>query len=89
VSSRPAQQVYAREFDADFFRLSRRVQDAIERKIDELGRSLDRFPHERLRGVPEFRLRIGHYRVIYSFDIALNVLHLKLVGHRREVYREI
>ncbi len=82
-----AQQVFSRDFDADFFRLPDKIQDQIEAKIDELGARLSSFPHQRLQGNDNCRLRVGDYRIIYSFDLAANVLFLKLVGHRREVYR--
>jgi mRNA interferase RelE/StbE len=84
----PAQQIFAQEFDADYFRLPKRVQELIERKIDEMGARLADFSHTRLKGASgNYRLRVGDYRVIYDFDLARNVIVLKLVGHRREIYR--
>ena len=35
----------------------------------------------------EFRLRVGDYRIIYTFDVRRNELSLVTLGHRREVYR--
>lgn len=84
---KPAVQVYARRFDTDFFALPADLQQRIEAKIDNLGTRLDSFPHERLQGTPAFRLRVGDYRVIYTFDLANGVLNLVAIGHRREVYR--
>ena len=49
--------------------------------------ALEQFPHVRLQGRREFRLRVGDYRVIYEFDPARNELFLITLGHRREVYR--
>lgn len=60
--------VYAREFDSIFFKLPPRVRTAIEEKIEQLGARLADFPHQRLKGRAEFRLRVGDYRVIYEFD---------------------
>jgi mRNA-degrading endonuclease RelE of RelBE toxin-antitoxin system len=34
-----------------------------------------------------YRLRVGDYRIIYSFDAARNEIPLLAVGHRRETYR--
>jgi mRNA interferase RelE/StbE len=82
-----ATEIYSREFDAIFQHLPARLQDRIEAKIRDLGRQLDGFPHKRLHGRPEFRLRVGDYRVIYEFDLRQNELYLVTVGHRREVYR--
>ena len=84
----PAQQIFAKEFDADYFRLPKRVQELIGRKIDDVGARLAEFPHARLKGASgNYRLRVGDYRVIYTFDLARNLIVLKLVGNRREVYR--
>jgi len=82
-----AAEVYAREFDTRFFALPPGAQDRIETKIRELGRRLEDFPHHRLQGRPEFRLRVGDYRIIYKFDLTQNELHLVTLGHRRDVYR--
>ena len=81
-----ATQIYTREFDSIFFRLPPHEQNRIETKIRELGRRLEGFPHQHLQGRPEFRLRVGDYRVIYTFDRTRNELFLVTLGHRREVY---
>ena len=64
-----ATEIYAREFDAILFRLPPQVQGRIEARIREMGRRLDDFPHARLQGRAEFRLRLGDYRIIYAFDV--------------------
>ena len=58
------------------------------RKIDEMGARLNSFPHHRLTGRPEYRLRIGDFRVLYEFDAEAGRLFLHYVGHRREIYRQ-
>jgi mRNA interferase RelE/StbE len=55
--------------------------------VDELGRHLDTWPHNRLKGRTEFKLRVGHYRVLYEFNVTAGRLYLLYVGHRREIYR--
>ena len=84
---RQATEIYTREFDALFLNLPSHVRGQIEAKIRELGRHVEDFPHHRLQGRPEFRLRVGDYRVIYEFEIQANELRLITLGHRREVYR--
>lgn len=81
------QEIYSREFDAVFFKLDARVRQQIEDKITEVGARLRQFPHHRLKGMPEFRLRVGDYRVIYQFDLSKSTIYLIAVGHRREIYR--
>ncbi|MSU25033.1 MAG: type II toxin-antitoxin system RelE/ParE family toxin [Opitutus sp.] len=82
-----ATQIYSRDFDADFLKLTADLRTRIEAKIDDLGSRLDSFPHMRLTGHDSFRIRIGDYRVVYDFDATKGVIHLLAVGHRREVYR--
>ena len=82
-----ATEIYAREFDSVFFKLPQRVRDAIENKIHQLGFRLADYPHQRLTGRAEYRLRVGDYRVIYDFDREKNIIYLIAVGNRREIYR--
>ena len=55
--------------------------------MDDLGTRLDTYPHHRLTGRPEFRLRVGDYRVLYEFDARAGCLYLHHIGHRREIYK--
>lgn len=82
-----ATQIAYASFDAAFFRLPLAVQQRIQARIDDMGLRLDNFPHYRMRGGNRFRLRVGDYRVIYTFDLTQNLVHLLAVGHRREIYR--
>jgi mRNA interferase RelE/StbE len=82
-----ATQIYSREFDSIFLRLPVQLQRRIEAKLSDLGRRLESFPHERLQGRSEFRIRIGDHRIIYEFDVGRNELYLVTMGHRRDVYR--
>ena len=84
---RQATEIYTREFDTRLQALSRQWQARIEAHIRDLGRRLERFPHQRLQGRAEFRLRVGDYRVIYRFDVERNELLLITLGHRCEGYR--
>jgi mRNA interferase RelE/StbE len=82
-----ATQIYYSAFDTAFLKLPKALHDRIEAKLDNMGRQLDQFPHHRLVGSQRFRLRVGDYRIIYTFDVSANELHLLSVGHRREIYR--
>ena len=82
-----AQEVYAQEFDARFGKLNSGIREQIQAKIRELGARLDQFPHQRLQGRSEYRLRVGDYRVIYEFDLQQNILYLLTLGNRSEIYR--
>jgi len=85
----PAQQVCSAEFDRRFFSLPRNTQRKLEARIDFLGTHLRNFRHQRLQGVPAFKLRVGDYRVIYRFDVDANRLELVSLDHRSKAYRAL
>jgi mRNA interferase RelE/StbE len=81
-----ATQVYSREFDSVFFKLQPTIRELVEAKIQDLASGLATFPHHRLKGRTEYRLRAGDYRIIYEFDRENNIVYLVAIGHRRDVY---
>lgn len=85
--ARAATQVFSREFDAVMDRVPPNIGTLIVDKITEMGRRLESFPHYRMTGRSECRLRVGDYRVIYDFDVKKNEIYLITLGNRREVYR--
>jgi mRNA interferase RelE/StbE len=82
-----ALQIWSPTFSKAFDSLPASVSEAIQRKIDEMGARLEDFPHKRLRGRPEFKLRVGDYRVLYEFDPIQGRIYLHYVGHRRDIYK--
>ena len=82
-----ALQVYYSAFDDVFLKLPDDLRRRIETEIDDMGARLSNFAHYRMTGGQRYRLRIGDYRVIYTFDVGQNEIHLLAMGHRREVYR--
>lgn len=43
---------------------------------------------EKLSGQDKYRLRQGHYRILYRIADAESLVEVVKVGHRREVYRD-
>ena len=82
-----ALQIWSPTFSRSFDNLPSLVRAAVERKVDEMGTRLESFPHQRLQSRPEFKLRVGDYRVLYEFDVTLGRIHLHYVGNRREIYK--
>ena len=82
-----ALQIYYSAFDEVFLRLPDDVRRRIVDAIDDMGLRLATYPHYRMAGGNRYRLRVGDYRIIYTFDTARNEIHLLAVGHRREIYR--
>ncbi|MHC4065865.1 MAG: type II toxin-antitoxin system RelE family toxin [Planctomycetota bacterium] len=81
-----------------------RISHSAEKEMDRLPEKtfervaqvilkLERDPRPRgskkLRGVDDYRLRVGQYRILYSVDDRQRVIVVSAVGHRREVYRGI
>ncbi len=42
-----------------------------------------------MKGGQGFRLRIGDYRVLYDIDDSNQIVNLRRIGHRREIYRDL
>jgi mRNA interferase RelE/StbE len=82
-----ALQIWSPTFTKAFDSLSTAVRDAVQRKVDEMGARLGNFPHKRLEGRPEFKLRVGDYRVLYEFDLERGRVYLHFVGNRRDIYK--
>jgi len=68
-------------------RLPAAVFDRIAKAILELEASPRPHGSIKLRGVDEYRLRVGSYRILYCIDDARRVVEVMAVGHRRDVYR--
>lgn len=85
----PALQIWSPVFCRHFDGLPAGVQEDITRKVDELGRLLDSWPHSRLKGRNEFKLRVGDFRVLYDFDLTAGRLYLLTLGNRSEIYKRM
>lgn len=83
-----ALQIWSDTFCRAFDALPPRLQQSIRSKIDEMGLRLESFPHHRLTGRRESRLRVGQYRVLYEFDVSAGRVLLLYVGHRRDIYKK-
>ncbi|MEE9293959.1 MAG: type II toxin-antitoxin system RelE/ParE family toxin [Phycisphaerae bacterium] len=44
---------------------------------------------KKLRGMEDYRLRVGQHRILYSIDDRERTVEIIAVGHRRDVYRGI
>ena len=84
-----ALQIWSHTFTKSFDDLPTGIRETVRRKIDEMGLRLENFPHQRLQGRPECKLRVGDYRVLYEFDPKLGRVYLHYVGNRREIYKQV
>ena len=56
--------------------------------LRKLRRRLLQAPARVSNRTNRYRARIGDYRIIYTFDLEQNKIHLLAIGHRREIYRD-
>lgn len=82
-----ALQIWSPTFSKEFDSLPVSVRETVQGKVDEMGTRLESFPHQRLEGRSECKLRVGDYRVLYEFDLEQGRIYLHYVGHRREIYK--
>lgn len=64
------------------------IQERILRKIRWLSENFDDVTPQALGADLSglFKLRVGDYRVLYSFDAEIQIMTIHKIGHRRDVY---
>ena len=64
------------------------VRERITSKISDAKENPHHF-FERLSGRPDFKLRIGDYRLIADIDDAASRIEFTFIEHRKKVYKKI
>jgi mRNA interferase RelE/StbE len=83
---------YLVEFKAEALsgleRLSQKNQERVLRKIHWLTENFEQLTPQALTGDLSslFKLRIGNYRVLYSFNDETEMITIHRLGHRSEIY---
>ncbi len=69
-------------------RLSSAIQERILSKIRWFSENLDNLTPQSLSADLSglFKLRVGDYRIVYSFDTNKQCITVHKVGHRRDIY---
>jgi len=77
---------YSREALKALAKMDSKAAKQIVAKVEQLANDPASLANnvKKLTGRPEYRLRVGDYRVIYSETLV--VLNVIKVGHRREIY---
>ncbi len=75
--------------EADLARLDKIIAQRVLKKLRWLAENFEAVKHEALTGQWEgvFKLRVGDYRALYTFDSAPQRIIVHFVRHRREVYK--
>ncbi|PZO56991.1 MAG: type II toxin-antitoxin system mRNA interferase toxin, RelE/StbE family [Phormidesmis priestleyi] len=73
---------------ADLQALAPSIQDRILRKVQWFADNFEATAPMALVGNLSglFKLRVGDYRVLYSFDVETKHLTIQQIGHRRNIY---
>ena len=67
-------------------KLERKVQERIITTLERVKISPERYLRK-LKGRPEYRLRVGDYRVLILIDNKQLILLVVEVGHRKNIYK--
>lgn len=77
------------EAQADLEGLDATIRSRILAKTKWLSENLESISPEPLSGAFKgyFKLRVGDHRIVYTVSRDANTILVRLVGHRRDIYR--
>ena len=84
--------MYKIQFDEEAIEFLKKAQNQIKERIWNKIMQTKENPHHffiRLTGRPEYKLRVGDYRVIADIEDNINILYVLHIGHRRNIYKKI
>lgn len=69
--------------------LDKPIAERILKKLKWLAENFSDITPEPLGGELKglFKLRVGSYRVLYSFNLKTRTIYVHLIGHRRDIYK--
>ena len=80
--------IYFKEsVEKDFRAIPKKDLQKIILRIQALARDPRPPGHEKLTGQERYRIRQGHYRIIYSIQDEEFTVWVVKIGHRRDIYR--
>ena len=58
-------------------------------RLSWLSDNFDNITHVPLKGnlAGTYKLRVGDWRIIYSFSLDKHIITIHIIGHRREIYK--
>tara|TARA_Y100000310_G_C20501484_1_gene724219 strand:- start:608 stop:871 length:264 start_codon:yes stop_codon:yes gene_type:complete len=83
---------YSIIFDPEALSFLEKAEKDIARRIWNKLTSTKENPHrffEKLSGRSDFKLRVGDYRVVADIDTTSEKIFVSLIGHRKNVYKNI
>jgi len=81
--------VLAKSARKELEKLPDKIADRIVARLEALPKAPRPFGAIKLSGANLWRIRIGTYRVIYEIDDAKKVVDIRVIQHRKDVYRDL
>ena len=84
--------MYELIFDDEAIEFLNKLPKEVKRRIwDKLTSTKENPFHffERLAGRTDYKIRIGDYRVIADLDRGNNTIKVTIIGHRKNIYKNI
>ena len=78
---------YSEESLSQLKRLNKNIIRRVIKKIEDTRSDPYRF-FKRLTGRPEYKLRIGDYRIIANIEQDKGIVFIRSIGHRKDVYKK-
>ncbi|MBU4320434.1 MAG: type II toxin-antitoxin system RelE/ParE family toxin [Thermodesulfovibrionales bacterium] len=80
---------FTHQAEEDLARLDKTIAQQIANKIDWLSQNIASIIPTPLKGQfkGKYKLRVGDWRIVYSFEHASHVITIYTVKHRSEVYK--
>ena len=74
----------------EFASLDKPIAERVLKKLKWLAENFENLSPMPLCGELKglFKLRVGSYRVFYSFDREKRTIYVHLIGHRQEIYKQ-
>lgn len=79
---------FKRSAEKEFERLPQSSIKRVARAIDALATNPRPSGSKKLEGKKEslWRIRIGDYRVIYAIEDEIEIVEIRRIGHRKDIY---
>ena len=84
--------VFELKYSAEAFSQLERLDKTIIKRIIKKIESTQANPlqyFKRLTGRPEYKLRIGNYRIIADIEQGKKTIFVRSIGHRRDIYQKL
>jgi mRNA interferase RelE/StbE len=76
--------------EEDLSRLDKTIAQNIAHKIDWLSQNIENITPAPLKGKfkGKYKMRVGDWRIVYSFENSTQIITVYAVRHRSEVYKQ-